>query len=375
MKLPFPKTPAQLATWRTQPIRFGLHRANTHAGASVPFREPWGYLRYWIQDHYDKVGRADALALAKQAESFYKIAVQAPSETSPLLWYYCFLNLAKAFLLKTPGIYPPDNVEHATHGIAGPANNNSGTGYVKLSKQTVSAYATRTSSTPGRLQVFPALCDALGTPIKISPGTTSTQLSIKHLLSHTVSIHRAFATAYRSPLRFCRVTAIAQEHRKKSGKAGDLWHLLVLDVNDVRASGASIKKFEQPGTLTAVSPTRNTGTHMLEGACARFSNVNFLDKLAEQRTDLKRFVHPLLLPQGYRYYLYPDTMVLRQPCSIYAIMFYLGSIVRYQPQRFSSLVGNKYRWLIEEFLQICPKQFVALMVNEITDSELPFFDK
>ena len=54
-------------------------------------------------------------------------------------------------------------------------------------------------------------------------------------------------------------------------------------------------------------------------------------------------------------------------------MFYLGSIVRYKPQRFASLIGNKYHWLVEEFLQVAPKQFVALMINEITDCELPDF--
>ncbi len=370
MKLPTPNAHTGYATWQKSLVRFGLHTASTHAGSSVPFREPWSYLRFWIRDNYPKLSRSDALELAKQAERFYHIASSASSDTSPLLWYYCFLNLSKALLLKTPTIYTLKEVEHATHGIADPADNS--TGYVTLNKQKVTVFGVRTANTPAKLQIFPALCEVLGTPIRFAAGTRSADLSIKSLLSHIVSVHRAFCTAYDTPLRFCKVDATAMEQRAATGKSGKMWHLLRLESLDVRASGASIKDFELGGQLRAVAPAL-TGFHDLENTSVNFSNVNFLNRLASQRSDLRKFVHPLLLPQGYRYYLYPESDVLRQPASIYAVMFYLGSIVRYKPQRFSSLIGNKYHWLIEEFLQIAPKQFVALLINEITDCELPYF--
>lgn len=370
MKLPAPTTPANLATWQKRPIRFGLHTASTHAGSSVPFRDPWSYLRFWIRDNYPASSGSDALELAKQAERFYRIAARASSDTSPLLWYYCFLNLSKALLLKTPTAYTPSDVEHATHGIADPANNSAG--YVTLNKQQVTVFGVRTTKAPIKLQIFPALCEALGTPIVFSTGKQSADLSIKSLLSHVVSVHRAFATAYAAPLRFCKVEATAMEHRAASGKSGDMWHLLRLESLDVKAAGQSIRAFEVGGSIRAVAPGV-IGFHDFENSSVKFSNTNFLDRLAGQRAGLRKFVHPLLLPQGYRYYLYPDAAALRQPVSIYAVMFYLGSIVRYKPQRFASLIGNKYHWLIEEFLQVAPKQFVALVINEITDSELPYF--
>lgn len=370
MKLPKPTAHTGYATWQKSRVRFGLHTASTHAGSSVPFREPWSYLRFWIRDNYPKTSRSDALELAKQAERFYHIASSASSDTSPLLWYYCFLNLSKALLLKTPSSYTLKEVEHATHGIADPADNS--TGYVTLNKQKVTVFGVRTTNTPPKLQIFPALCEALGTPIRFTAGSRSVDLSIKSLLSHIVSVHRAFCTAYDAPLRFCKVDATAMERRAATGKSGDMWHLLQIESSDVKASGASIKEFELGGKLRAVAPAQ-AGFHYLENASATFSNVSFLSRLASQRGALRQIVHPLLLPQGYRYYLYPESDVLRQPASIYAVMFYLGSIVRYKPQRFSSLIGNKYHWLIEEFLQIAPKQFVALLINEITDCELPYF--
>lgn len=329
-------------------------------------------MRYWIRDNYPEAGKADALELAKQAESFYRIAVEATSETSPLLWYYCFLNLAKTLLLKTPSVYSAQEVEQATHGIADPADNNEG--YVKLSKQKVSVYGVRTTRSPIRLQVFPALCEVLGTPVAMSAGTAYASLSIKSLLSHIVSIHRAYCTAYNVPLKFCRAKISALEQRAQTGKAGKMWHQVTIESTDVKAAGAALKDFGVSGKLRAVAPPAG-GLHAFETSPRSFSNVNFLSTLTSQRSELRPLVHPLLLPQGYRYYLYPEADVLRQPCSIYAVMFYLGSIVRYKPQRFTSLIGNKYHWLMEEFLQIAPKQFVTLLVNEIADCELPYFQE
>jgi hypothetical protein len=370
MKLPAPSTHTGYATWQKRPVRFGLHTASTHAGSSVPFREPWSYLRFWIRDNYPQSSISDALELTKQAERFYRIASSASSDTSPLLWYYCFLNLSKALLLKTPNTYSLNDVEHASHGIADPANNSAG--YVTLNKQKVTVFGVRTTNNLARLQIFPALCEALGTPISFAAGKKSADLSIKSLLSHIVCIHRAFCTAYAVPLRFCKVEATAMEKRAATGKSGDIWHLLRLESLDVKTSGDSIRAFELGGKLRAVAP-KLAGFHDLESDSVSFSNANFLDRLASQRSSLKKIVHPLLLLQSYRYYLYPETGVLRQPASIYAVMFYLGSIVRYKPQRFASLIGNKYHWLIEEFLQVAPKQFVALLINEITDCELPYF--
>jgi hypothetical protein len=140
----------------------------------------------------------------------------------------------------------------------------------------------------------------------------------------------------------------------------------------VKAAGGPVKAFEITNKLRAVAP-KGKGVHLFETPKEDFSNATFIGRLAILRANLRPFVHPLSLPQGYRYYLYPGTDILRQPCSIYAVMFYLGSIVRYKPQRFASLVGTKYHWLIEEFLQVAPKQFVALIINEITDCELPYF--
>jgi hypothetical protein len=51
-------------------------------------------------------------------------------------------------------------------------------------------------------------------------------------------------------------------------------------------------------------------------------------------------------------------------------MFYFSSVVRYRPYNFEKLLDKEYGWLIHEFLDIVPKQFLMIMANEITQTQL-----
>ena len=46
------------------------------------------------------------------------------------------------------------------------------------------------------------------------------------------------------------------------------------------------------------------------------------------------------------------------PTIIYVIMFFLGSVTRYNPYFFDTLMDEKEQWLISEFLNTQPKQFL-----------------
>ena len=99
------------------------------------------------------------------------------------------------------------------------------------------------------------------------------------------------------------------------------------------------------------------------------------DGLPKLRTTIQPWIRTLVLPRGYlRYVMFERENVLPQPAVLYAIMFYLGSIVRYRPYDFDKLVQKKHRWVIDEFLQIAPKQYVILMINELTQSEISYFE-
>lgn len=50
---------------------------------------------------------------------------------------------------------------------------------------------------------------------------------------------------------------------------------------------------------------------------------------------------------------------------IYIVMFFLGSITRYNPYLFDTLFSDKEQWLISEFLMTQPKQFLYLLTSHV----------
>lgn len=76
-----------------------------------------------------------------------------------------------------------------------------------------------------------------------------------------------------------------------------------------------------------------------------------------------------------RYYVYlapqnEAAQVLPQILAIYAITYYLGSITRYRPQHFQTLLAGSYGPRIEEFITVQPLQFVYLVASEFAEKEI-----
>jgi hypothetical protein len=80
-------------------------------------------------------------------------------------------------------------------------------------------------------------------------------------------------------------------------------------------------------------------------------------------------------PPYRRYYVYlappaEHAEVLPQALSIYALMFYLGSVVRYRPHHFDEIVRSVHGSRIEEFIGGIPGQFIYLMASEFAQREV-----
>jgi hypothetical protein len=76
-----------------------------------------------------------------------------------------------------------------------------------------------------------------------------------------------------------------------------------------------------------------------------------------------------------RYYVYlapvaEQSEVLPQLLSIYAVTYYLGSITRYRPQLFDSLLNGPFGPLIEEFIGAQPMQFIYSMASEFAQQDI-----
>jgi hypothetical protein len=83
----------------------------------------------------------------------------------------------------------------------------------------------------------------------------------------------------------------------------------------------------------------------------------------------------LSTPPYRKYYIYPaptaeHPQVLPQLLSIYAITYYLGSIVRYRPHHFDKILAGNFGPFIEAFLNDQPAQFIYLMASEFAEKEV-----
>jgi hypothetical protein len=80
----------------------------------------------------------------------------------------------------------------------------------------------------------------------------------------------------------------------------------------------------------------------------------------------------LLTREGYRYYFGAFRSRERLPplCSVYAAMFYLGSITRYKPQDYDRIISGRYAWLVNEFLATQPDQFLYLTASTLAGVEV-----
>ncbi|MBI3529011.1 MAG: hypothetical protein HY067_13710 [Betaproteobacteria bacterium] len=55
------------------------------------------------------------------------------------------------------------------------------------------------------------------------------------------------------------------------------------------------------------------------------------------------------------------------------MMFYLGSLVRYNPRYLGNSYSSKYGWLIERFVKASPLTFIRHLSNLIENVDRVFF--
>ena len=68
----------------------------------------------------------------------------------------------------------------------------------------------------------------------------------------------------------------------------------------------------------------------------------------------------------------PTPIPMNECLAIYAVMFYLSSLVRYRPNYLESLLSYKEAWLIENFVNSTPEAFLRIMVSKITETDFIF---
>src|SRR5690606_2242709 len=86
---------------------------------TVVTADAWSFLRQLAVERLPRVRESRALAYLDQAQDFYEAAANPRLGSKPLLYYYSFLNLAKAGLVVSSVPLPAK----AMHGISDPQVN------------------------------------------------------------------------------------------------------------------------------------------------------------------------------------------------------------------------------------------------------------
>jgi hypothetical protein len=374
-----PPLPRQRAGQRLQvkgrpiPFSFWPTRAGRrHEGLqSLLFAlDPWAVIERAVERDCPRTGLLEALACLEQARDFFVVGTEPGiSAARPLALYYSYMNIVKTFCL-FKGARPTFN--HAQHGLAERLGG-------------------------GGREFFDAYLDAWPTPnarqqpnnfsefsIALTGANLARQTSypLPFLLPQILPGHRLWAQATRKSERFIALHDIQIWHDPANHQ---LWLKLYVVGDDLSRLGVSHRRFVSEGGL------HNT---FREVACneehdARplilFEQVNPIayagsypaDRLSQLVAVVKSrlWVTVSTVSPYRRYYVYlcPQAerdSLLAQLLSIYAVTYYFGSITRYRPHQYDSLLQSSFGPRVRDFVTGQPAQFIYMMASEFLKQEV-----
>ena len=301
----------------------------------------WALLDYIIKKfvkYKNSVTKEFLLSLHEQAKYFYQAAESAPVKSQPLLYYYSFLNLAKVFLCITQGTSPDDEY---MHGIETDVKGST-------TIQTAEVKILTLYSSP-RISVAYSLMSALGDAL---PFMSPTELQLKDCLASCIGIHRTFCETYDMPESFVR---LLNPHCIREGRT--LEFIATLKKCDAAMMGALV---------AAGYDIQDMGDYFEyhQRIVMPGYNIRRQDWYDLSSSLLSKGLRSYTDGNEYRMYLPLSPKVAISSTSvIYAIMFFLGSVTRYNPYFFDSLMDEKEQWLISEFLNTQPSQFLYYLIS------------
>ncbi|GAA4746949.1 hypothetical protein GCM10023264_10790 [Sphingomonas daechungensis] len=322
------------------------HKAIVTARFDMPnvlTNDPFVYVDLWLRrEHAD-----DALFFWRQSASFYRSAESLPIEAKPVVLYYSFMNAIKALLTARGITFAPK------HGV-GSRNMRRPGGKIVLSNEGIRIFNSG---------VLPALSTYFGE-------TETRQVhSLEELLYNLVHIHRTYCLTY--PTRrdiflplvepvFTR-DDITGETRFEAYVANDVdWeayrrYLPANFLHYPRGVKRVIQSVDFVVTTTATNPQT-----------ADLGHLRDLNRIVRGRLKYIKGASTL-------WYLKVDTPsdIAREQLTItLAAMHRLSELSRYHPAHLNSLLNGQRNWLLTEFIQMSPPQFIDEVAAEMTGYQI-----
>lgn len=300
----------------------------------------WDYVDLWLK----RAGKNEARFFWNQARSFYDATLMLPKTSSPLTAYYCFLNATKALLL-TKGANFSDQ-----HGVSGYTLE----GQTSLNNEKVKFK---------RGGILASLCNHLGET------SNDEDYSLKDLLYNLPNIHRSFDLTYSSDseifIPIFNPKIVRHESRAESWFCAEL--------KGKFASGHTINKLPA-GFQRDMSDQSN----YIIRSSRRFNWVT-----NENTQNISRYTNYHKRLRQHLYYINGGTrlwyikrggniagIIPRNSMTImFAAMHKLSEMARYTPDKLAKHFDCQHNWLLSEFINSAPVQFIDEISSELTGYE------
>jgi hypothetical protein len=325
--------------------------------------------RFFVNDPWELMAEAIARAVGPgktrdiaqsfrlQAEDYFRAATSGREQAvRPVLLYYAFLNLSKAY-----GVAKGNTLlaGKAFHGIS-----------CDSKPKTIPASLIKFPPGKGTL-VFPELLKLLG-------GTASilgSDLRLGHLLPQILPGHRLWCYATGRTERFLTVERLEVLH---TAATKQVWLNLYLNTSDLERlmipaeriiTQADLSGFDLAGgTPGAVCYQQHHPDVYANDPAEALALI--LKRTRNKIWETVKTASPYRKP--YVYCCPPAEQGTRLPqmLSIYLLMFFLGWVTRYSPGDFDELLDSKYGPFFDTFVSESPMQFLYLMASDLLGCEV-----
>lgn len=314
-----------------------------------------------IKNHkkIDKISK-NFQSFVRQAKNYYLAAKKLPNSSSSLLYYYSFLNLVKALLI----FYYPDKVtKKISHGIQVKDKRNANfknedvifrDGVFKLLYEYETNEKIR-DKTLFNIKTLLGYCNDIS--YQYSTGSFGKNLNSKGsmVIFVNTNTNKAWATIALNNfdgLEKCkkRIKKFSKNYKEISMDkqiARECFNLQSHEKQFFRFFESKEFEIEENGTYPEVPILENFKD------CTRgFLIPNHYN---DKDTDFY-LANP---------YKINNQILMNEFLSIFIIMFYLSSLVRYQPFYLDKILDKKESWLINSFVETCPQTFLIYAVSKI----------
>ncbi len=311
--------------------------------ATVLSDDPWDYVALWLR----RAGNDEARFYWEQSREFYKASIELSPISSPLTSYYCFLNATKS-LLTQKRISFSDK-----HGV---------TGFTKTGKKCLTNEVVKLQGSG----VLYSLCSFLGE--NILPNET---YSLNEIFYHLPFLHRAFTLTYKSKTEL--FLPVKQPMFVRKDGSDDAWFVAELDARYVSSQLKNIL----PSAYEVDAGVKN---RCLIRRKKRFKwktrgnhQANNLTNLVNYHKEVRRDITPIFAPINSWYIqkkLKTVTPISKSQLPlIFVAMHKLSELSRYDPITLARHLDLQHNWILTEFLQVAPAQFINHIACEITGKE------